>query len=1047
MDGIDTILSPEHLPSTGSGSLPNSLATTLFDAVSDGFAYLDSDFRVLYVSGTAATFIGVSAPSLVGKVLWDALPSLRGTTFEAECLGALREGVGRRFVTPSIVSGGKWVEHRLVPTPQGLAVYILDVTAREEAMEALRISEERSRRIIDSAPACISYIDTECRFRLVNAPFAGFFGEQTERILGRTVREVLGESAWEMIASPMKRAMAGEVVSYEGEAVYNPGGLRIVHATYSPDRDESGNVRGIIALVRDITEERQTQEKLRQSGAHHRMFCESVGVGIVEVDKESGRVVWVNNKYCEMLGYSEEELLRAERFLTFTHPDDRELNLKELHRLDRDGIKEVQFEKRYIRKDGSQLWVHITVTSIATPEGSVPRRVAVVKDITLRKTTEQDLRRSAEELRQMNEAAPVAIWVARDPLCENIVGNLTAQQLLGSLFDGGGPATSPHDVWKQCGSVLGGEVKIIDTEGTQLSITDLPIYRAAATNSEVRDQVLSFMFPDGRQVTVVGSAVPLRDEQGAVRGCIAAFVDISARVKAEDALRESEERLRLAVKASGIGHWTWEVESGRCVMDEVCAKMLGAKIETNVSGVFAHVKSEDRYAIDEQIEASIAHSRPYRAEFRVWNNGPQPRWVRSLGDFERNADGEVIRMHGVNIDITDRKHAEEVLRGADRRKDEFLATLAHELRNPLAPISNALHILRRVEEDPSQVAHLREIMSRQVEQLKRLIDDLLDVSRISQGKIELRHERVDIASVVEDAMESNRPFVEAARHTISNTCSGDRVYVEGDRRRLVQVVGNLIHNAAKYTPSGGRIDVSVHRDGLNAVVRVADNGTGIAQHMLTRIFEPFTQVESNLDRAQGGLGIGLTLVKTLVEMHRGSIEAKSEGLGRGSEFIVSLPMTSLSCTDEPQTQGPSCAWFPSSVALPRRRVLIVDDLKPSADTLAMMLEGLEQDVRVVYDGQSALRIAAEFNPDIIISDVAMPGMDGYRLVERLRTTVKELPLLVALTGYGQTYDHRRALEAGFHRHVVKPISLAVLEDLIVGTQRVPSSTPACASEC
>lgn len=249
MDGIDTILSPEHLPSTGSGSLPNSLVTNLFDTVSDGFAYLDSDFRVLYVNGTAAAFLGVSAPALVGKVLWDALPALRGTTFEAECLGALREGVGRRFVTPLIVSRGKWVEHRLFPTPQGLVVYALDVTEREEAMEALRKSKERLCRIIDSAPAFISYIDTECRFRLVNAPFARFFGESKEQMLGRTVREVLGESAWEMMASPMTRAMAGEVVSYEGEAVYNPGGLRIVHATYSPDRDESGNVRGIIALM------------------------------------------------------------------------------------------------------------------------------------------------------------------------------------------------------------------------------------------------------------------------------------------------------------------------------------------------------------------------------------------------------------------------------------------------------------------------------------------------------------------------------------------------------------------------------------------------------------------------------------------------------------------------------------------------------------------------------------------------------------------------------------------------------------------------------
>lgn len=390
-------------------------------------------------------------------------------------------------------------------------------------------------------------------------------------------------------------------------------------------------------------------------------------------------------------------------------------------------------------------------------------------------------------------------------------------------------------------------------------------------------------------------------------------------------------------------------------------------------------------------------------------------------------------------DITDQIRAEQLLKESDRRKDEFLATLAHELRNPLASLSNALHILPRVEDQPERVAHLREIMGRQVGQLRRLIDDLLDVSRISRGKIELRRQATDLISIVHEALESVAPAIEAHKHTLECDMPGHSLAFYGDHGRLVQVFGNLIQNASKYTPSGGRISIRLDQEDEDFIVRVRDTGLGIPNSMLNSIFEPFTQINQSLDRAQGGLGIGLTLVKSIVEMHGGAVQVRSDGVAQGSEFTVRLPRTSVDAREcslsEPSLDSLRCATN-------RCRVLVVDDVKESGDTLAMILEQLGQDVRTVYDGHSALQATVDFAPDVVISDIAMPGMDGYSLAEKLRGLERPPYLLVALTGYGQKHDRHRALEAGFNLHLVKPVSMKSLGDVLFIAKRVAADAHA-----
>ncbi len=417
--------------------------------------------------------------------------------------------------------------------------------------------------------------------------------------------------------------------------------------------------------------------------------------------------------------------------------------------------------------------------------------------------------------------------------------------------------------------------------------------------------------------------------------------------------------------------------------------------------------------------------------------GARSMYARYTPDVD--TQGMVRGIMTVVRDITDQIRAEQLLKESDRRKDEFLATLAHELRNPLASLSNALHILPRVEDQPERVAHLREIMGRQVGQLRRLIDDLLDVSRISRGKIELRRQATDLISIVHEALESVAPAIEAHKHTLECDMPGHSLAFYGDHGRLVQVFGNLIQNASKYTPSGGRISIRLDQEDEDFIVRVRDTGLGIPNSMLNSIFEPFTQINQSLDRAQGGLGIGLTLVKSIVEMHGGAVQVRSDGAEQGSEFTVRLPRTPVEAREcslsEPSLDSLRCATN-------RCRVLVVDDVKESGDTLAMILEQLGHDVRTVYDGHSALRATVDFAPDVVISDIAMPGMDGYTLAEKLRGLERPPYLLVALTGYGQKHDRHRALEAGFNLHLVKPVSMKSLGDVLFIAKRVAADAHA-----
>ncbi|HZL88781.1 MAG TPA: PAS domain S-box protein [Pirellulaceae bacterium] len=377
------------------------------------------------------------------------------------------------------------------------------------------------------------------------------------------------------------------------------------------------------------------------------------------------------------------------------------------------------------------------------------------------------------------------------------------------------------------------------------------------------------------------------------------------------------------------------------------------------------------------------------------------------------------------------------LKEADRLKDEFLAMLSHELRNPLAPIRNALYILKQPQLDAAVAAQARETAERQVQHMAVLLDDLLDVSRVSRGRIELNEEPVDIVALAKRTFEAVRPFVERREHRMTVSFPARPLRVLGDPHRLEQVLTNLLNNAAKYTDPGGAISLTVHREGDQAVLRVRDNGIGIDPEMLPKVFDLFVQVERRLDRSQGGVGIGLTLVRKLVELHGGTVEAHSEGLGNGSEFVVKLPALAEESTPPEPVVGDSGLI---SSGLPRVKILIVDDNHDAATTLGMLLSLSGQDVKTAGDGAAALAVAETWKPDIVFLDIGMPGMNGYEVAQRLRQSSNgKVPTLVAVTGWGQEEDRRRAREAGFDHHLVKPIDFGELDRLLRGLETAGSA--------
>jgi signal transduction histidine kinase len=508
-------------------------------------------------------------------------------------------------------------------------------------------------------------------------------------------------------------------------------------------------------------------------------------------------------------------------------------------------------------------------------------------------------------------------------------------------------------------------------------------------------------------------------------------LDVTRRKRAEAALRASEEKLRLALDAAQMGTWDLDVARSLVTLSQRTLELFrlppGAPSRA-LDSFLAAVHPDDRERVRGAVSAALEQRASFDQEMRVPWPGEGVRWIACKGRAFLDEAGIPVRMAGTALDITARKRAEQALREADERKSEFLAVLSHELRNPLAPIKDSLYLLGHLPPGASGAEHAEAVIDRQVDHLSRLVDDLLDLTRISRNRIELRPERLDVADVVRATVEDHRSLFDSKGLRLETALSESPVTARADPTRVAQIAGNLLQNAAKFTPRGGLVRVSVAREADRAVIRVADTGIGMTPEVLAHLFQPFMQPDTTLDRAKGGLGLGLALVKGLVELQGGEVSASSPGPGKGSELVVRLPLD-LSHADQPPP-GPS--GEPG-----RRRILLIEDNVDAADSLRDLLAMEGHEVDVAYDGPSGIARAHELRPQVVFCDIGLPGMDGYEVAHELRTDESlRGSYLVALSGYALPEDIESAKSAGFDQHMAKPPRLEQIEELLSSPSKV-----------
>ena len=522
---------------------------------------------------------------------------------------------------------------------------------------------------------------------------------------------------------------------------------------------------------------------------------------------------------------------------------------------------------------------------------------------------------------------------------------------------------------------------------------------------------------------VRGYAHPIKDNEGQIREVMLIHEDVSERMAADATARAMEERLRIAVLAGNIGIWDWDLEKDEVVWSPEVYALHGLEpqpVGARLAPVTSLVHPDERPAVQQRLREAIATRTGFSSEYRAVLPGGGTRWLSAWASPVLDERGKPTRMIGAVFSIDAYKNAEAALRETDRRKDEFLAMLAHELRNPLAPIRTAAEILHNVSGEPARVRSAAEVIDRQVRHLAKLMDDLLDVSRVTRGLVRLQREPVDLASVIHTAMEQASPLLQAKGHTLTTHIDAGPARVLGDRARLVQIVANLLNNAARYTPDGGRIEIGLRSDGRSVQIVVSDNGDGIDAEFLPQVFELFTQGARAPDRSQGGLGMGLALVKRLVELHEGTVTAHSGGRHQGATFTVNIPAAPADA-DSPA----ALATEPLAADAQSLRIMVVDDNHDAADSLFELLEAMGHSVEVHYDADSALASPGLEGFEAFVIDIGLPGRDGHSLARVLRERGIDTNL-IALTGYGQPSDRELSFASGFDHHLVKPVDWPAL---------------------
>jgi PAS domain S-box-containing protein len=664
-----------------------------------------------------------------------------------------------------------------------------------------------------------------------------------------------------------------------------------------------------------------------------------------------------------------------------------------------------------VRKDGSLFWANVLITAIRDPNGHLIGYSKITRDLTERRENEERLRRSEERFRAIVEGVHDYAIFMLDPDGRVASWNSGAERINGYR--------EPDIIGRHFSIFYPPEALEVDWPGKEL--------REAVRTGHFEDEGWRVR-KDGTRFWANVVITALRDASGTLRGFSKITRDLTERRENEERLRRSEERFRLLLE--GIEDYAIFMldRGGRVTSWNTGAERVTGWTAAEITGqpFERFYPPEDRAAMRpaEDLHRAQLNRRLEDRGWRLRKDGSLF-WGETVITALHDEHGEPRGYAFVMRDLTERKRMEN-LEEQGRHLTEFLAMLAHELRNPLAPIRSALAIIGAHRELPAPVAWSREVIERQTGQLVRLVDDLLDVSRITRGKLRLKSGAMDLNVAVRRAVEASQPLVKVRGHRLELRLAAGPIAVHGDMTRLTQVVVNLLNNAAKYTPEGGRIELETRIEGRDAVILVRDNGVGIPPQLLERVFDVFAQGERTLDRSEGGLGIGLTLARRIVGLHGGTIFARSDGAGQGSEFEVRLPRLDLTVPEPEPGEGSAI-----TAASRRRSVLVVDDNEDAATSLAMLLEMAGHESSIEHEGKAALARALRDQPDIVLLDLGLPGLSGYEVAEALRAHPEGRAMRIyALTGYGHQEDRARSAAAGFDGHLVKPVVPSELIALI-----------------
>jgi PAS domain S-box-containing protein len=785
---------------------------------------------------------------------------------------------------------------------------------------------------------------------------------------------------------------------------------RSVEYKAAPIRDTHGKVKGVVIIFRDISERNRIELARKESEERFQQLADNINDVFWIHELEGPQTVYVSSAYESLWGRSCQSLYeRPMSYLEAVHPDDRHIALQAHKRLE--SGEATADEYRIIGPHGAIRWIWDRGFPIRDESGRVVRVAGIAEDITERKLVEQALRDGEERFRTLADATPVLVWGSgTDKRCTYFNKqwlNFTGRSIKQEMGDGWAEGVHPDDL-ERC----------------------LETYVASFDARTPFTMEYRLRRHDGEYRWVLDNGVPKFDPSGAFSGYIGSCLDITDRRRAEVQLRESEERFRRIVETALEGIWVLDPQGRTTFANARLAEMLGISLADLLgSSVFDYMDPEDRA----QSAARLEQRRQGIAEvhdFRFRRADGQELWAIVSASPYTDDQGIVVGILEMLTDITDRKSAEDELRQANRRREEFLAVLSHELRNPLAPIQTAVDLMDQRGKDGAGSSRELAIIKRQVQNLRRLVDDLLDVSRISRGKIELQKQLVELTVLAGEAVDAVRPLFVERRQGLQISIPELPIFVEADSTRLEQILSNLLLNASKFTPQGGRICLDVDLLQSEVLIRVRDTGIGIDPNLLPRVFDLFLQGERRAGLSHEGGGIGLSLAKNLVELHGGSIAAHSQGSDMGSEFVVKLPLSARVRPESEKTR--ESIHVEASGFLPLRRILIVDDNVQAADGLGRLMSVVfGQEVRVAYSGHSALDVAESFLPDLILLDLEMTGMDGYEVAMRLRERSEcSQAYIVAVTGWGHEEDRRRSLELGFDLHLVKPVTARDLRVLL-----------------